>query len=485
MLFRSRLKNSTLEKMNQLNKISGDAHILQLNQNFQREINHCLQKISIPLLKFKRKTQSRQVESGIERKHIIINKFLRSFRLDDHRQPVIHPQLTLDDLLNLTMQLRLIQHQFKSQLRREDELNIERCKLLLLMSFYSSLDTDHPDVITSDPEPSLLKKIFGYGYSAIGALYGGANGMNGSINMLGALSLLSSPVAFGISAGLGFISGIFFLGFEAKGLRDALGLIFSKTQNQILQTDIRQLELIRELQIHLVSEQCAREHSYATHKKFRMLMTILHEDFQNKIELLKKENENKKSIGRKLAKGVVGALGLTLSAGSGFFAGKLLLTLLGFSALLSNPVGWAICGLGVFIFLTCFICLNIKSLFKMIDNVTPESEKLEAELAGFHERVDTFNKKSNNLIEYKRTNSPAQSCKHLAVIVQPSQIVPNVTHALSKQMETNPVSLNQKDAQDESLLKKDDETTSLVLSPEPSECTDDEENDFAYRRVTP
>ena len=231
-------------------------------------------------------------------------------------------------------------------------------------------------------------------------------------NLLALCVSAANPYVLAVSAIVGIVEAVIFLVSDAREICRASGMPFLKARTRF-NTFNDQLNTTKK--IHQLI--CANTVENLNLKSYQESLRLIHADFKEKKKFT--DIKTKPTTLSKGLKTIGQVISGAVAVGSGFFLAQCALGICA-AAVLTNPIGWIICGFSALLSLSAFYFFRKRSVSKTVDKIMGQPSKFKADLNNFiTEDVEKINSKMTLMVsskqsrelEVKRLNSQIESMK--------------------------------------------------------------------------
>lgn len=282
------------------------------------------------------------------------------------------------------------------------KLKIEKQKLAIMQAMLAFFQPKmHRKKSKKIKKRSVPEKIY-YGLSTmVNPLIAGAGRYWLCENIFLLIPGMINPMSLILGVTFGITGGLISLGINAKECKKIMGISASNIR-PVIKLYQRQISIAKKIKSTLLSIQCSKRHGASDYNTFRNTMNLFQQDIQQKNEQLTKCHE--KSSIQKGIKYVTGGVHAVLSAGSGLFLGKWLLTLFAGAMIAAGPVGWVVGGAFAAFSLATFFYTERKGIYNLIDTIAGYPKKLIAKQSKFIKNSKKFERRIKGIVKTKSMN---------------------------------------------------------------------------------
>ncbi|GEM_PF-5869113 len=313
---------------------------------------------------------------------------------------------------------KLITLQKIKDLKEQEISLIEKAKLLILKSIAAYLgNTKSLSLQSEEKKVSKFKKILLFSSLLFTTFVSGFLGFITVRNLLALCVSAANPYVLAASAIVGIVESLIFLVSDAREICHSYGLPFLKARLRY-RTLNNQLDATKK--IHQLI--CTVENLNL--KSYQESLSLIHTDLNDKNECINKQI--KPTALSKSLKAVGQVISGTVATASGFFLAKCVLGLCA-AALLTNPIGWIICGVTALLSLSAFYFFRNKSVSKTVDQIIGQPNQLKSDLNKFiSEYVEKMNNKMALMVS-SRQSKKVKVHPHIQSIIMESKTFNKIT----------------------------------------------------------
>jgi hypothetical protein len=308
-------------------------------------------------------------------------------------------QSTISRLPNSFNFLLNFEKHLKYKLTADKKIEIEKQKLAIMEAMLISLK---PKLINKNlykkKSTNFLKRGYFWISMLINPIIAGISSYCLCDTIFSLLPTISNPLSLICGITFGVVGGLVNVIMNTDQFKKTLGMSIFNLQ-PVVKIYQQQIIVAKKIKSALLSVNCIQRYNKNDYNAFNQMFLLFKKDIQHKNTQL--TSCFNKSSSQKKVRWSIGGLRMLLSAGSGVFLGKSILTIFGGVALATGPIGWVVGGIFAIFSIASFFYLERKNISKTVDRMAGYPKKLFKMQNKFITRANQFENKMQFIIQNK------------------------------------------------------------------------------------